>query len=181
MLCADRVDYSLREFPKRNAKFCLNNLTVFDGKIVFKNKKAAKIFAFKFLDLQKLHWGSFEANSRWFIFANLLKYAMDKKIIKFSDFDKYDKYIIERLEKSKDEKISKTLKILTNKSLKNFPLSKVRQKRKFRRVDPQFLEKEKLWTLGEIDKSFQKRLLKSKKLNELGTKTPILPYFEEVS
>jgi len=71
MLCADRVDYSLREFPKQEARFCINNLLVLDNKIVFKNKKAAKLFALNYLSIQENHWGGFEAIARYFIFANL--------------------------------------------------------------------------------------------------------------
>ncbi len=177
MLCADRADYSLREFPKAKARFCINNLLVLDNKIVFNNKKAAKLFALNYLSIQENHWGGFEANARYFIFANLLRYALDKKIIKFKDFWKYDQYIIEKLEKSKDGKILKTLKVLRNKSLRKYKMSKLMQKRKFRRVDPQFLEKNKLVTLSEKDKHFFKILQRAKKENDLGTPIPILEYF----
>lgn len=179
MLCADRVDYSLREFPKTRARFCINNLLVLDNKIVFKNKKAAKLFALSYLSIQENHWGGFEAKARYFIFANLLRYALDKKIIKFGNFWKYDQYIIEKLEKSKDEKILKTLKVLKNKSLRKYKMGKL-VKKKFRRVDPQFLEKNKLVTLSETDKHFFKILERAKKENALGTPIPILEYFSSV-
>lgn len=177
MPCADRIDYSLREFSKKNAKFCIENLLNIDNKIVFKNKKSALVFALNYLNIQENHWGGFEANARYLIFANLLRYAIDKKIIKFSDFWKFDKYIIERLEKSKDEKILKTLLILKKKSLKKYKMSKTLQKRKFRRVDPEFLDKGKLVTLSEVDKSFYKTLERAKKDNDTGTKVPMLEYF----
>lgn len=177
MPCADRVDYSLREFSKRDAKFCITNLLNVDNKIVFKNKKSALVFALNYLNIQENHWGGFEANARYLIFANLLRYAIDQKIITFNDFWKFDKYIIERLEKSKDEKILKTLKILKNKSLRKYKMSKVLQKRKFRRVDPEFLEKGKLVTLSKVDKSFYKTLQRAKKDNDIGTPIPILEYF----
>lgn len=177
MLCADRVDYSLREFPKNDAKFCIDKLLVIENKIVFENKKSAKLFALSYLSIQENHWGGFEANARYFIFANLLRYALDEKIIKFGDFWKFDKYIIEKLKKSKDEKILKTLKVLRNKSLRKYKMSKILQKRKFRRVDPLFLENGKLVTLSEKDKHFFKILQRAKKDNDIGTPLPILEYF----
>ena len=36
-LCADRIDYALREFPKPLARYCFAGLAVRNGKIVFKD------------------------------------------------------------------------------------------------------------------------------------------------
>ena len=177
MLCADRADYSLREFPKDVARKCLNSIIVINGKMVFKNKASAFLFAKYFLKSQMTHWGGFEANARYRIFANLLKYAMDKKIINFGDFWKYDEYVISKLKKSKDEKILKTFKIFKKKSLRSYPMSKVLAKRKFRRVDPLFLQKNKILTLSSQSKEFTKLLTKAKIENDHGTPIPILEYF----
>ena len=48
-ICADRIDYALREFDLKTARICLKSLTIRDGKIVFKNKVAAKIGNAEFL------------------------------------------------------------------------------------------------------------------------------------
>jgi len=58
-LCADRIDYSLREFiqkDKKNVHFLIENLINYNGQIVFNSDKAAKIFAEGYLELQKNHW-----------------------------------------------------------------------------------------------------------------------------
>src|SRR3989344_8317667 len=41
-ICADRIDYSLREFPSPVAKICFRGLMVKNGKIVFKNELPRK-------------------------------------------------------------------------------------------------------------------------------------------
>ena len=75
-LCADRIDYSLREFPPAIAAICLPALITVDNRIVFKNKKTALTFAEQYLKQQMQHWGGFEAVSRYRIFADLLRQAL---------------------------------------------------------------------------------------------------------
>jgi len=56
-------------------------------------------------------------------------------------------------------------------------MSKVLAKRKFRRVDPLFLQKNKILTLSSQSKEFTKLLTKAKIENDHGTPIPILEYF----
>ena len=81
-LCADRIDYSLREMPINITSKCLKDLTTYNGKIVFKHKTHALLFAKEFLSIQMNHWGGFEASARFRLFADVLRQAIKKKIIK---------------------------------------------------------------------------------------------------
>lgn len=54
-LCADRVDYSLREFPAKVASTCVPALTTMRNQIVFADEAAALLFARHFLRLQMGH------------------------------------------------------------------------------------------------------------------------------
>lgn len=176
-LCADRADYSLREFSKVVAIRCYNNITVVKNQMVFKDKKIAFLYAKNFLYKQETHWGGFEANARYKMFGSLLNYALNKKIIKFKDFWEYDVFIVKKLRKSKDKKILKGLSLLRQKSWKKFPKSNIRQTRKFRRVDPLFLEKNKLIRLSRIDKKFSKLLKDAEERNKKGTVLPLMEEF----
>lgn len=173
-LCADRVDYALREFPKSISKKCIKELEVRNNKIVFKNSKSAYLFGINFLERQKNNWGSFEANARYKIFSEAFRYALDKKIILFSDFWEYDAFVINKLIKSNDKKILNTLKILRKKSLNKLPMSKDYAKRKFRRVDPLIYENNKLVRLSKVNSSFKNLLAKAKADNLKGTLIPLL-------
>ncbi len=167
-LCADRIDYSLKEFPLKIAKKCFKGLNVIDEKIVFNNKEIAFLFAKHFLDQNFKHWGGFEAVNRYRLFANVLKIALSKKEIAFSDFQKDDLYITNILKRSKDKKIQKILSVLRNKSLLKFPKSKRIAHKKFRYVDPLIFKKNKFLKLSEIDFRFKNMLNKKKEFNEKG-------------
>ncbi len=173
-LCADRIDYSIKEFPRKIAKICFANLTANNNKIVFNNKKIAKLFAINFLTRQKVHWGGYEAVVRYFLFSRVLKFALDNKLINLTDFNRDEDYILNKIESIKDKKIIKILKTLQKKDLSKLPKSKIIFQKKFRYVDPLFLEKGKLYRLSEIDSGFKKIIEKVKKENQKGIKIPLV-------
>jgi len=173
-LCVDRIDYALREiycwvdqeFPKK----ALNDLMVFDGKIVFGSKDLAKEFGINFLKLQSEHWGEADTVLRYRLFADLLKDALGKGIIIEDDFLKDDEYVMEKIKSSKDEKIMKELEMFVGK-LKfeiNDKNPSIRLKNKFRYVDPKFLDNEEVMKLSKVDKKYKKLIEKHRKENEKG-------------
>lgn len=172
-LCADRVDYSLRYIPTEKAQYLFQGLTTYDERIVCRSKEYALMFAKAFLDLQLHNWGKRESIVRYRIFANLLRYALDVKIIMFDDFWKDDQYILGKMSASNDVKIMETIALLKKTSLAYLPLSKVIQHKKFRYIDPEFLENEKLYRLREADKKFADELEKARAENEKGILLPV--------
>lgn len=174
-LCADRVDYSLREFNPELVKQILPALSAYKNKIIFTNQKAAALFAYSFLEKQESHWGGFEAVSRYKYFSKLLKIALAEKIISEKDFWQTDATIISKLEKSDNTTIREFLKSMLNKSLEKFPLSGKIFHKKFRHTDPRVLISGKLKKLSAIDKNFSKFLSEAKKRNTKGIQIPILP------
>jgi hypothetical protein len=171
-LCADRIDYALREFPKPLARYCFAGLTVRNGKIVFQDKKTAKVFAENFLRLQEGHWGGFEATSRYRLFGDLLREALNKKIIKFIDFWKNDGFVLNKLKKSRDHLIQRYLRLLRKKSLEALPKSTVIVYKKFRYVDPEFVLKNKVVRLSKVDIEFRKEIEQAKTKNKKGVFVP---------
>jgi hypothetical protein len=172
-LCADRIDYSLREFSIPIAKKCLKDLTVYNNQIVFKNQKSALVFSQNYLKRQMAHWGGYEAVVRYAILAKILKKALRNKIITMEDFLRDDAFIIGKLKKSKDKEILETLTILRNKSLGNLEKSKIIAHKKFRHVNPLFLKNRVLFRLSEVDKKFKKELEAARKENDLGILLPL--------
>jgi uncharacterized protein len=173
-VCADRLDYSLQEFPLNIARECFKNLTVVTNKIVFKDEKSAFLFASNFLKRNLEHWAEYEAVSRYRLFANVLRIALKEEIIIFSDFKKTDSYIVGKLIKSSNEKIQKILKILRNKSLKELARGNDYAYKKFRHVDPLFIEDKKLFKLSEVNKRFKNMLLETENTNKKGVRLPTL-------
>jgi hypothetical protein len=173
-LCADRVDYSLREFPANVVIDCLPGFTVVQGKIVFKNKRSALMFARNFLKLQLQHWGGFESVSRYRIFADVLLQALKEGTISKDDFWQDDSFVINKLVSSKNQKLQNILQVLRHKSLPHLDKSNVKVYVKFRYVDPLFIDNKKLIRLSKASKIFADELNIARRLNELGVAIPTI-------
>lgn len=158
-LCADRIDYSLREFKnhttKKNLNFCLKSLITYNNEIIFTNKKAAQIFARTFIKCQIKHWAGYEAVCRYKIMADILKKALLRKIISKKYFLTDDWAVINKLLRSNDKDLVNGLQILKKKKInpKIVPQWKT-LKKKFRYVDPKYLEDEKVYLLSKTDSTF---------------------------
>ena len=173
-LCADRVDYSLREFPADVVKVCVSALTAKDDKIVFANKEAALLFARHFLKQQMEHWGGFEAASRYRLFADALRQGLKDGDITEDDFWRDDTFVIKKLAVSKNKKLQATLQTLRSKSLDHLPKSKTVVHKKFRFVDPLYVDGKKLTRLSKANKKYAEELEKALHVNKLGIIVPTI-------
>jgi HD superfamily phosphohydrolase len=167
-LCADRIDYVLRESDQKIAQACLPKLTVTNNRIVFATQESARIFANNFLNRQIHHWASYEAVTRYMLFADVLKNALQKKLVSVDDFFQDEKHVMAKILNTKNTELLKSLEILKNKDLSGLPKADTRVKKKFRYVDPEFLDGEKAARLSEVDSEFKKRVEKAKEENEMG-------------
>lgn len=170
LLCADRIDYGLREIPDKDAKKCYSGLTVKKDKIVFNDRNKALLFAKHFLKLQKNHWGGEETVWRYTIFSKALRKALTLKIIKDEDFWLDDQTVVGKLKKAEDEEVVKLLKILTKRSLKDFPKSRKFRRKKFRYSDPAVLFNGKVKRLSDLNEEFKRELEKEKNDNKKGVR-----------
>lgn len=173
-LCADRIDYAFREFPLEKARYCLANLKVYKGKIIFANKVAAKTFAELYLNKQNEHWGSFQSISRFKIFADLLKYGIEHKFLNKEDFWKDDKFIVNKLNKSNDSHVIKVLKVLSSDNLAESEKSSTNIKIKFRYVDPLYNSNGQLNQLSQESEVFSSSLDKARLNNYKGILIPTI-------
>jgi HD superfamily phosphohydrolase len=175
-LCADRIDYALREFPRQIVPGIIDALAVYDGKIVFKRKLEARIFGNHFLHCQLKSWGGFERNSRYFNFAQVLRKAVEIGL--FSSFEEIaqnnEKDVIKKLKTSSDKDIKRILKRLKLRSLALFPRSTVPEFKKFRYVDPLYLESGRLLRLSETTPRFAEKLETAKADNSRGMYLAVL-------
>jgi len=147
-LCADRIDYTLREYVAfKNEKTLTDGLIkdfiVVNKEIIFKTKKSAKIFYDLYKYFAENHWGGITHMIRYNIFVDVLKKALELKMIKYSDFFKTDDYIINIIKKSKDKLIQDNLKKLKSKKIKVLDDgSYFTGKKRF--VNPKYLSKGKV-------------------------------------
>ncbi|MFA4931242.1 MAG: HD domain-containing protein, partial [Patescibacteria group bacterium] len=169
-LCADRVDYALREFPLEKATICFNSLVNYQNEIVFASREAAQIFARGFLDLQQNHWASKECCLRYNLFTQVLEQALADGIINQADFFRQDgeKYILDRVENSDNQSIGKGLDLLTQ---PNLAINWVGDKpvvKKFRYVEPKYLDNDNLLELVKTDEQYRMELEAAREANQAG-------------
>jgi HD superfamily phosphohydrolase len=157
-LCADRIDYFLREVPTDVAKKYLSSLTVHKNLIVIRDEAIAKEFAENFISRNRENWAGYESASRFHLLARTMRYAMEKGFVSPDDFRKTDDFVLEKIEARKDnEFIKRNLEILSMDSLPpEGPFTKARTK--FRFVDPMFWRKGRLLRLSENYPSFAKEI-----------------------
>ncbi len=171
-LCADRVDYALREFPKSAVAECLSSLTARDGRVVFADGGTALLFARHYLKRQSMSWGGFENIARYTIFSRVLRRALDLGVVEFNDFWEDDRFILNKLEASADPAIGKALSTLHNRSLEHLSKSAEIVRGKFRYVDPLFLEEKGLKRCSEVDSDFAEEIRLAREENRQGIRIP---------
>lgn len=169
-LCADRIDYSLREFPAETARRCFSHLEVFQNHITFKDEESAYLFAHEFLSRQNHHWGGYEAVTRYNLFSRALRKALNIHIISMKNFQGPEQPIIKIIEESKDEEIQTILQTLKNKDLSYLKKDSKVTCKKFRYVDPEIHIKNQIVLLSKINNDFLNEIEQAKIENEVGVR-----------
>jgi len=169
-LCADRIDYTLREI-KAEGKEVVNfvkDLTTKNNEIVFKDVDLAEFFGREYTRLQKEHWASPEARARYYFLAEILRESIDKKIISLEDLVNGEDSSLIELIKSKDSGLSKRLGFLK----KGFEIEVVSKggillEKKFRYIDPKVLTNGEVKNLSEISLDYNLLLNKEKENSKI--------------
>lgn len=112
-LCADRIDYSLRnilaykEASITEINYFLENLHVENGAWVFKDHESAKKFAELFLKMNRLYYAGLPTALMFKTLSDYLKYSLDQKYISKKDLYATDKEVLEKINKNleKDKKL----------------------------------------------------------------------------
>ncbi|MFA5173913.1 MAG: HD domain-containing protein [Candidatus Pacearchaeota archaeon] len=177
-LCVDRIDYSLRElveiFDFELIHAILRSLTNFNGQIVFDSSELAYEFAKGYLKLQKEHWAGNQAKIRYYLLAEILKKALEKKIIFLEDFKSTDKEIILKLINSKEANILNDLDKLKKRIFFEESNEGFVAKKKFRYVDPEVLINHEIKKLSEISKEYSIFLEKEREDSKVEKRIKIL-------
>ncbi len=149
-LCADRLDYSLREIAVEDslakAKTFFEDLTVFQKQIAFRTSEKALQFGKEYLKLNNEHWAGPYAKTSYRLLADALKRALKLGVLNPDDFFKTDEEVLDILYKSQDKEI---LNILNSLASKSFPFDSSLQKNQ-RFVDPEVLINKKIVPVSSI-------------------------------
>jgi len=165
-LCADRIDYALRDFyawkkDKEAVAAKLAGLTVHKGEFVFEDIYTAESFARDYLELDKRIWADPRETAMYELLAQAIRHALDKKILSHADFFTNDKTVLTLLKTKGDAFIQKKLSFLTP-SFRIETATKQHYhlyiKTKTRYIDPKIITQGKLRRLSKISSRYEKLL-----------------------
>lgn len=169
-LCADNIDYALREFklwanPKAVDEI-LADIVVIDENYIFKKINLAQEFANTFLRLQTEHWGSFNATSRFCRMAKILQITLQDKILTLDDLFTEDQAVIDKIYQSQRQDLIKILEDAQGEEITNRIDRAINKK--FRYVDPPVLIDGISRDLSQIDLAFASNLERHQIINKQG-------------
>lgn len=171
-LCADRVDYTLRDMyhyvyiSKEDVERFLDNLTVINGELVITSIEIAEWFVDTYYKevigffMNPLNIYGYDR------LAKALKISLDLKEITLDDLLKEDKEVYSLLENSKSTKVLKLLRELKEKVIltENKLEYDIFQKNKLRIIDPTVIIENKIFKASE--RSNISKILSEKALNK---------------
>jgi len=166
-LCADRIDYFLRELRVTNKATqeeideFIENFIIIDNLWVFKDRNLAKKYAYLFLEINNWFWSGLESAVMFKTSGDLLKYALAKKVLIKDDLFTIDEDVLSKIKFAMDK--DDNLKLLFDRANNKFKFKACDENNydlhslcKSRVVDPLFLENKKLKRVSEIDPEFFK-------------------------
>ncbi len=170
-LCADRIDYVLREVALEgdSVEEIVDDLRYYNGEIVFNSLELAEKFGLLYSLCQKDHWAGDQAKARYHVLSYLLKQAFDRGILSVEDLHRrQDKDILSFLHEVDHEGIKEGLKLLQDGLTVRSASSDegVLIKKKFRYIDPDVIVEGDVRPLSALSHSYSELLKNDRKRNE---------------
>lgn len=175
-LCADRIDYALRDHfawkkDRESVAIKLTGLTIYKGEFMFTDPSIAEAFAKDYLELDRRIWADPREAALYELLAQAIRHAMDKRIITSQDLFTDDESVYWILKTHGDPYIQKKLAYLTP-TFRIEPATKqnhhLRIKTKVRYVDPKVIKFGDVKRLTEISPRFKKILEAHRQQSEKG-------------
>lgn len=168
-LCMDRFDYACRDFliVSQNSgrlERVVNGIINHNGSMAFNSIESAEEFSMNYVDSQTRNWTSKERRSRYHIFADALKIALQKGFVKEEDFLKTEDYVFEKII-HKEKRIDYLLSMLED----GFKVSEVQiggipVQFKVRYVDPAVHNNGETRKLSELSKGYKRVLEEQRRM-----------------
>jgi len=175
-LCADRIDYSLREaiisgeIKKEDVNYFLNNLSAESSRWIFNNFKTAQQYAELFSKLNSIYWAGMPSAIMFRTVGDCIRYALQKNYITKNDIYTTDKQVLEKIKRNlKNDKKLKLLFDRMNNKIKavNDPNNyDAHVFCKSRIVDPLCRHNGRILLVSQIDKSWAAVVKKESKPKE---------------
>jgi len=161
-LCADRVDYFLRDgydlgvLRATDVAYILQHFTVFAGRMVLNDLTAARLFAYGYLAADEASWSNFYEVGLYEMTAQALRLALRRNIITNADFWGTDAELWQTLQQSQDVMlqaflgfVSKDVQFVRDETEPTFYVTT-----KIRTIDPAVLHNGELVCFSTLEPAF---------------------------
>ncbi|MEM5794388.1 MAG: HD domain-containing protein [Candidatus Aenigmatarchaeota archaeon] len=163
-ICADRIDYSLRDavcclgLKKSTARSIVDSLTINKGEIIFSNLEAAKQFGEVFLEMGELYCNPLQA-TLFKLVSEIVRLGLEANILKEEDLFLEEPVVYNKLVKANDRRINNLLKVISNLKVVEDPKDyDFYLKSKVRYVDPKVLFGKGTKRVSELDDKFKQKI-----------------------
>lgn len=175
-LCADRVDYGLREMKVSGlapefVQACVDSLIVAFGRMVFDNYAAAHHFGWEFLKLYQQDWGSRRSVVKFRALASILQESLSRRVIGLEDFYQDDQYLFDKLKNSGEQDLIDRLESMKGRESEMIAANGIKGElvhSKFRYTDPEFMFQHELVKLSEMETEFKFAIEAERLTNQKG-------------
>jgi hypothetical protein len=178
-LCADRLDYFLRDaFDLNLAKWkevenALAHLVVHQGRIVCDDLEAAQWMGYTFIQADQASWANFREVGLYELTADAIRYALEHEILSENDLWETDEAVWSKLHTSRDPILSEKLRLISPRTRFEWDEENpdFRISTKLRTIDPDVLVEREIQPLSKLDPEFADH--RNKYLEEKSGKWPI--------
>ncbi len=176
-LCADRLDYSLRDlyyYGNPEYKNMLQHLIPVNGEIMFDSGDVAVEYGKQYSWLQSNHYAELKDMAAKYVFSAMIRAAIDSgKLAKSEIMDGTDESVMQIVRKIEDEKVKKLLDALDKGNYEVVQGGNIELKGKSRYVDPKFIENNTIKRASEISDDYKAMIDELKKHSADGFKVRI--------
>jgi len=161
-LCADRLDYFLRDLEflelatSVDIRATLEALTVHDGRIVVTDADTARWLAYTFIEVDRASWSSVREVGVYQVAAEAIKAAVQIGAVSESDYWGSDEALWSRLRAAKHPEVRQWVDRLSpgTRFVADAPSPDFRVSPKVRSIDPPVLSNGAVSPLSELDAAF---------------------------
>jgi hypothetical protein len=175
-LCADRIDYTLRDCHYSlgcDAGSFLDHLTVSVGHIAFDSYEMALKFGETYMRCQKELWGSQGNAVRYYIIGRMMKEAVESGVVSRKDLHLTETEFIDAVRRSGNEHVNSLMDLAFGHIDYKIANDGIRLNKKFRYVDPEFVQNGKNRRVSEVNPKYGKMLDDEGKIEREGFRAKI--------
>jgi uncharacterized protein len=162
-LCADRLDYFLRDslalgiVTQAQAMQLSGSLVVAAGRFAVRELDAARLFGYKYIEADRTSWSNKTAILLYELTARALRTALDRSVITETDLWGGDKQLWDKLSQSQDSATAASVKLILR--YRDFIVDEskptVRLQPKIRTIDPDVVTEDGMLPLSALDADFR--------------------------